>query len=227
MPIDDYNPPPAPRKGDMLFRDDLPDWHNNACLDVTHGGDQLAYIEGYRRGAQQLVQYVAENARDQDFLVYPVIFLYRHHIELALKRIIIRAPYLIERPLTDTEKKHLRTHRLELLWQDLKPMFVVICKAAGWKAPDVGDIEGIDDYIRQLVKLDPDSSSFRYAYSQKGDPSLPSDLKRINLRHFAEMMERLASYLDALDSATDHLEEVKAEMEAEWRSEMASYMDWA
>jgi hypothetical protein len=225
MTLDDA-PPPAPRKGDLLFRDDLADWQNNACLNYMPGGNQFAYTEGYRRGAQQLVRYVTENARDQDLLVYPVIFLYRHHIELALKRIIVRAPYLIDRTLTDIEKKHLGTHRLDRLWHDLKPMFVAICKAAGWKAPDPEDIEGIDDYIRQLVALDPDSYSFRYAHSKSGDPLLPSDLKGINIRHFAEMMERLASYLDGIDSATDDLADVKAEMDAELRSEMASYMDW-
>ena len=39
-------------------------------------------------------------------------------------------------------------------------------------------------------------------------------LQQINLCHFAEMMERLASYLDSIDAATDHFEKVKAKMEA-------------
>ena len=126
----DLTPSPPPRKGDLLFRDDLPDWHNNACLNVTWGDDQIGYTEGYRRGARLLVEHVVENAQDQDYLVYPIIFLYRHHIELALKGIIRRAPFLIDRQLTDTEKKHLGKHRLNLLWADLKPMLAEICRAA-------------------------------------------------------------------------------------------------
>jgi len=66
---------------------------------VAWGNDKAAYTEGYWRGARLLVEHVAEHARDQDFLVYPVIFLYRHHIELALKNLIMQAPYLIEREL--------------------------------------------------------------------------------------------------------------------------------
>ena len=219
----DLNPSPPPRKDDLLFRSDLPDWTNNACLNVMHGGDEIGYAEGYRRGARLLVEYVAENARDQDYLVYPIIFLYRHHIELALKNIIVRGLYLIDRVPTEAEKKHLIMHRLDLLWQDLKPMFADICKAAGWRAPERDDVEGIDEYIHQLSSMDPDSYAFRYAHSKKGTPSLPSDLKQVNLRHFAETIERLADYLDGLDAATVHLEEVKSEMEAEWRSEMAQY----
>ena len=104
-----------PRKGDELFRSDLPDWENNACLNVMKGGDAIAYTEDYRRGAERLVEHVMEKGRDQDFLVYPIIFLYRHHIELALKRIIGHSPYILERVLTDSEKKHLGSHRLDLL----------------------------------------------------------------------------------------------------------------
>jgi hypothetical protein len=118
-------------------------------------------------------------------------------------------------------------HRLDLLWQDLKPMLAAVCNAAGWGALDTADVQGIDSYIRQLSELDPDSYRFRYTRSKTGAPSLPAKLKGFNLRHFSEMLERLADYLDGLDAATVHLEEVKSEMEAEWRNEMAQYMDYA
>ncbi|GJH64862.1 hypothetical protein [Escherichia coli] len=54
------------------------DWHNNACLNYMpdHG---TAYTEGYRRAADILINHIDESGRDQDFLVYPVLFLYRHH----------------------------------------------------------------------------------------------------------------------------------------------------
>lgn len=240
--IDDNEaPPPPPRKGDILFRGDLPDWPNNARLNVERDGDAIAYTEGYRRGARLLVEHVMEHHRDQNFLVYPIIFLYRHHIELALKSLILHAPYLIDRPLTESEKQHLGRHRLDLLWQDLKPMLSAIGKASGWGELDAANIEGIDDYIRQLSEVDPDSFSFRYTHSKKGTPSLPAELGLINLRHFAEMLERLANFLDGLDIGLSALEDdkaewkaeveaewhdYKAEMEAEWRNEMAQYMDY-
>ena len=174
-----------------------------------------------------LVEHVAEHARDQDLLVYPVIFLYRHHIELALKNIIMQAPYLIERELTDPEKSHLKTHRLDFLWADLKPIWAELCKEAGWDALDLADVQGIDDYIAQLSAMDADSFAFRYTRSKKGGRSLPSELKRINLRHFAETIERLADYLDGMDAALYSLMEAKSEMETEYRREMANYMDYA
>jgi hypothetical protein len=218
MDAEKYATPPPPRKGDKLFRGDLRDWKSNACL---REGDEHAYREGYRRGAQLLVEAVGETARDQDFLVYPIVFLYRHHIELALKRVVKQAPYLIERELTKVEKCHLETHRLDSLWQDFKPMGAAVSKAAGWSELRKEDVEGIDDYIRQIAEVDPGSFSLRYSHSKSGDPSLPSDLTHINLRHFGELMDRLANYLDGLEAAMCHLQDQKQEMEAE----MADYCD--
>lgn len=206
----------VPQKGDRLFRGDLRDWMNNACLNVMRNGDAYAYKAGYRRGAEVLIDYVGQSGRDQDFLVYPIVFLYRHHIELMLKRIIRRAPYLIDEELTEQGKRHLEKHRLDLLWDDLKTMMPAICKAAGWSKLDAADIHGIDNYIRQLSKLDADSFSFRYSHSKQGQPSLPGSLRHINLRHFGDLMGRLADYLYGIDEAVSWMTETKAEMEAEY-----------
>jgi hypothetical protein len=207
-----------PRAGEKLFRGDLPDWRNNACL---RQGDDYAYRAGYLRGAQVLVETVDESGIDQDFLVYPIVFLYRHHVELALKSIIRRAPYLIERELTSIEKKHLDDHRLDFLWEDFKPISSAISKAAGWDELPSEDVKGIDDCIRQISEVDPKSYSLRYAHSKKGDPSVPADLTHINLRHFGAVMDRLANYLSGVDSGVSEIEVMKHDYE----SEMASYAD--
>ena len=209
MALDGYKAPPPPRKGDKLFRGDLRDWKSNACLRV---GDEYAYREGYRRGAQILVRTIEETQCDQDFLVYPIVFLYRHHVELVLKRVIEQAPYLIERPLTKAENDHLEKHRLSLLWGDFRPMAAAISELAGWNALPPEDIEGIGDYIRQIDEVDPGSYSLRYALSKKGDPSLPEELTHINLRHFGDLMERLANYLYGLEAAMSDLRDQKQEM---------------
>jgi hypothetical protein len=224
---EDDSPSLPPRKGDLLFRDDLPDWHNNACLNVAWGNDRAAYTEGYRRGAQLLVAHVVEHARNQDYLVYPVIFLYRHHIELALKNIVMQTPHLMERELTDPERSHLGKHRLDLLWTDVKSILRELSNAVEGSELASDEVEGIDDYIAQLSAMDPDSFAFRYAHAKSGTPSLDPELKRINLRHFAELMERLANYLDGIDAALYSLAEGKAEMEAEYRREMSYYEDYA
>ena len=77
---------PRPPKTATLLGPGQP-WKMNACLnisgDITHG-----YIEGYRKGAERLVEWVEVELTDQDYLVYPILFLYRHHLELRLKEIL-------------------------------------------------------------------------------------------------------------------------------------------
>ena len=104
-------------------------------------------------------------------------------------------------------------------------MAKAISRAAGWNELPSEDVEGIDDYICQLCEVDPRSYSLRYAHSKKGAPSLPKRLTHVNLRHFGELMERLANYLDGLEAGCSHLEDLKQEMEAEMNDQMAEYYD--
>ena len=214
--LDEQMPNPPPRKGDVLFRDDLPDWHNNACLTGANPDNSFAYVEGYRRAAEILAQYVDSTGSDQDFLVYPIIFLYRHHLELAMKRIIKRSPHLLDRHLTTHEAGQLKGHSLDGLWQALKPLIVAICKALGWTKPTRADIEGADDYFRQLLEIDPSATAFRYAQAQDGTDSLPKSLQRINVRHFALMISRLVQYIDDIDTAISVLHDWHSDMKAEY-----------
>jgi hypothetical protein len=210
MDWDDDNPP-MPRKGDLLVRndDDVTAPRTTACLNPTWGSPEHGYTQGYWRGARILVQHVIDTQLNQDYLAYPIIFLYRHHVELALKDLIRRAPGLIGRPNSQLETHHLGNHRLDWLWQDLKQIFDAIAEP-DWGKPDDADIEGIDDYIRQLCELDPDSYRLRYPRSKRDAPSLLPNLN-INLLHFAQLMNRLADCFETLDMATYALEETKAE----------------
>jgi hypothetical protein len=74
-----------PRKGDDLFTGGEGGWRTNAQL---HGQRNAGYgyVKGYRIAAQAMTQrLVDQQGWETDFLVYPVAFLYRHHLELMLK----------------------------------------------------------------------------------------------------------------------------------------------
>jgi hypothetical protein len=199
MAFDFKSARPRLRKGDQLFQSDLSDLTGNVRL----GSSPDAYTLGYRRAAEHLVQDILVNQREGDYLVYPIVFLYRHHIELAIKRIIACVPWVLRRELTVHEKSHLtKDHRLEILWDDLEPIFASICEAVNWSKPDAADLQGVRDYIRQLSEVDPSSLSFRYWKTTDGKRSLPEDFRSFNIRHFSEMMGHFADFIEALDAAT-------------------------
>src|SRR5579863_1833172 len=106
---------PWPRKGDVLF-DAGSDWWHSAC--VGWAPDQwMGYAEGYKLGADLLVQNVMETRSHRDFLVYPIVFLYRQALEIALKHLIIRGSQLL-----DADENPPTHHSLVRLWQKCRPI---------------------------------------------------------------------------------------------------------
>ncbi len=63
------------------------DWRNNACLNPFRNED-YQYIAGFRLAAEILVESVTTNHREQDSLIFPIMYNYRHYLELSLKRMI-------------------------------------------------------------------------------------------------------------------------------------------
>lgn len=150
--------------------------------------------------------------------MYPILFPYRHHLELAMKRIISRLPRLLDRVLTSHETGQLRQHSLNGLWQVLKPMVSSIYKAVDWPAAKSEDIAGADDYVRQLSEIDPDSESFRYPFGKNGKANMPDGLVHLNIRHFAVTISRLVQYIDDIDTATSIAGDWQDDMKADCAS---------
>lgn len=68
---------------ELLFKSDI-DWKNNAW--IHHYFDNMSVsADGYKLGADKLVEYIKANDNHQDTLLFPIIFLYMHAIELRLK----------------------------------------------------------------------------------------------------------------------------------------------
>ena len=200
-------PPPRPRKEDVLFGNG-DDWHENAC--IHWHDDEWAYRRGFRLAGDYLAEHVCNTGNDQDVLVYPIVYLYRHHAELVLKAIIKTASALLERELTARDLKKLGWHGLAELWETTKPLLGPVCEMAGNPPFPAEDIEGIDSYIRQIHEHDPDGQRFRYATlkvtrdgTRRGPaiptPSLREELTILNVRNFAVAMDKLADYLESIE----------------------------
>lgn len=177
------DPDPWPRAGD----DPLALDHGSrlvACLNFSH--DQwIGYVEGFRRLADLGVAHLEEEGHGHDYLVYPIVFAYRHHIELALK-VIIRGA----RELLDIEGERPKTHKRLALWDLAGPLLRQI-------ADDGQTYKAVRDCLRRFDELDPSSESFRYPITAAGDPVLPA-LHNLDLGHVRAVVERLSMFLDCV-----------------------------
>ena len=208
-------PPPPPQREDVLFAADDTLWKANACI---ARGDELFYREGYRRGARLLAECVCRQASEQDFLIFPIVYLYRHHVELALKRLLPVVAGLAGEDPSPKCVKDLEKHRIDELWNNCRHLLNTE-KFGKEVRFHLEAMDGIDSYIRQLSDIDPDSQAFRFPRRKTGDVTLPEGLTHINVAVFSDYMESLCSYLDDLCSWLDHVREMKDQMEEHYRNE--------
>lgn len=189
---------PPPVASDKLFEGDSTDWDLNAC--ISHWGETgYAYKAGFRKAAFDIVVKVCAEPVDQDLVIYPIVYLYRHHIELVLKDTIRLALEFLGQSLTDGQQRKLGRHDLSALWNILWPMLAPVCKMAGVDPLPEKDIKGIDAYFRQINAHDHDGQSFRYARTREHKRTLGPELRLINIRSFAINMEKLADYLEGIE----------------------------
>src|SRR5208282_229980 len=121
-----------PKKGDILFRSvtakegDENDWETNARVSKA---SEYAYAEGYRLAGRILAAHVIQNKWDADFLVYPIVFLYRHNVELQFKRLIPMGASLTEQALSEADWRMLQeSHDLSRLWALFTPILQIAGK---------------------------------------------------------------------------------------------------
>jgi hypothetical protein len=171
-----------------LFISDI-DWINNARINCFHGFDVLA--EGYYNGADILVNHVIENGTGQDTLVYPIVFLYRQHLELRFKE-IIREGWLLLNEGQDFRP----IHDLQILWGQVKEVIKKL-----WPDEEETQEEGLIEHIVDEFRIfDPRSMSFRYPEGTDGKKFL-ANLENINIRHLSEMLQEASDFLYGVSAA--------------------------
>ncbi|MBD1567508.1 hypothetical protein [Vibrio sp. S12_S33] len=162
-------------------------WHTNACLnfqsDMSHG-----YIYGYKKAADALVKKIIKNHSEIDYLVYPIVFLYRHHIELQLKNIIE-----LNIQLHDSNDKVTPTHKIKDLWPQVKGYYRKLNNRSNQK-----EISFIDKIMDELCTIDPESMNFRYSKTRSGE--IPNkDLKQINVEVFSALIGKVSDALETFE----------------------------
>ena len=189
-----------------------PDWYLNACLNA----DWDVYAEGYKKGGDTLVQYVTDNNCDQDFLVYPIVFLYRQYLELRLKELI-----LVSSRLLDQDIDIQRDHNLLSLWRKVSPNIEQVWPSSQTK----NHLEAIEDRLKELSNIDAGSYAFRYPEDTKGTPTL-AGVQHINLRWLKNVVQAISNVLDGSSLGMGEYLNTKHEMMADYRDEMRGYAEY-
>lgn len=160
------------------------------CRCVAYGYVQPIYFLSLSR--PDPVSGIDESGRDQDFLVYPVLFLYRHHIELLIKQIIGLALALAEEPDKYQYKKD--NHNLNTLWPLAQKLILEVDGSYR-----TSDLKIVKEVVKALHQADERATDFRYARRNDGTRSLEG-IHYVNTRRFGEKMGEASDLLDGVDN---------------------------
>ncbi len=203
-----------PEKGTQVFGS-REDWHLNACLGYTALDWRWDwYADGYKRAADMLVEQVEHTGSDQDILVFPIVFLYRHYLEIRLKELLQVSSRCLDESATEVP----RHHDLIKLWTAVRPRLEKV-----WPEGEYHD--DVEDLLKQFCRIDAGSFAFRYPVKADGTPTLAEAGSHINLGRVRDAVAGVSTVLDGSSIGLGEYLKAKQEMEAEAYQEALYYAE--
>lgn len=181
-----------PRKGDLAFRASN-DWDKNASVEERASTRLVLMTDGYKRGADMMVERAKNSNYERACLVYPIIFNYRHFLELSLKYLLA-----VFGPTVGVERNW-KSHDLATLWASYRMMLT----GYGDHDPDE-TIPVVEKIVAEFAKIDPGSYSYRYPVDTKGNP-IPTTVAELDLDGLKDVMDGVEGYFTGCDGYLDSL----------------------
>jgi len=195
--------------------DRLPDKHSLFRSGHTYGnvvlnfqdaasGEFGVYARAFHKAGQALFERMFAKSSYNSLEGCPIIFLYRHALELYLKAIMLHgeAILLMNGKTLIWNRSLLQKHSLLPFFPLLKQTF----DAVGWTwelhIEGLRTFEEVEELLRDFETIDHASYTFRYPIDKKGNPSVPHHF----IVHMPTFCERMDSLLESLEAALMGLE---------------------
>jgi hypothetical protein len=158
--------------------------------------DLSAFAAGYHEAGKTLVSKMESAASYRDYEGYPILFLYRHALELYLKAIVYRGAQLLG--LISEEKPHteklLTSHKLTRLLPTIEAIFRAVEWEWDFELIGLRSFDDFADLIKEIEKIDPQSYCFRYPVNTTGEAALPQHFV-VNVVTFGKKMDSVLELL--------------------------------
>ena len=205
----------------MAFYDQFDDPTNIVIYSAQNPQEAFGvFAKGYTLAANRLASLLLEAPRFPVYEAYPVVFLYRHALELSLKHIIYSSVKLAAfKYLDDVDRGLQNSH-------DLRQLSKIVETVLALLFPDDESLRQtiamVTETCHEFSEIDPRSDGYRYPIDSKGQRSTKRR-QVVNLRSFADRMSSVLEELDiihcGLDMETYQAEEVYEAVESLLSSE--------
>lgn len=174
-----------PKKGDRLLRG-TKNWDRGVDFSRDGISRHVHIWSGYMRAGAALIDTCKEDSPARHFLIYPILFNYRHGIELAMKWIIARYGRYSSTRICDIEH-----HDLWQLWKLCKKIIIEV-------GSEDESIPVVEQVIKDFHDVDKSALAFRYSRNKKGVAIALPD-RMIDLENIRDVMEAVNNFFDGAD----------------------------
>lgn len=192
-------------------------WQQNELNEEVGSGWDL-YSIAYKDGADRLVEQFADWPDGEFYAACPIMFLYRHYLELKLKELVIRLDHWHGVADDFTRSRPRRTpvpfsvpgHKLRESWEMVRSLLEQMSDeflSCGVLDEFVTGYDEIEARVSDFDRLDRSSMMFRYPTDRKGVPHGVRLPDRTALDRVKTVVEAIASDLDAIGVAVGSSEE--------------------
>ncbi len=147
----------------------------------------ILMTDGYKLAGDLMVAHTVGNPSSRDLLVFPILFNYRHFLELSLKYQLATFGGAV------SVEENWNTHDLAILWN----AFLEMVDRFGTNDPDSAD-PFVGDIVLEFAKIDPQSYSNRYPVDRRGN-AVPIGQTALDLANFADVMKAVEGYFNGCD----------------------------
>lgn len=189
--------------------------------------DLAAFAHGYHLAGHALVDKLANAPGYPDYEGYPVLYLYRHALELYMKAILYRGAKYV-RLIADQNvnaERFYGSHDLVRLLPAMREIFDRVGWHGDFDLPGLKTWQDFSDLVRSIDSIDHGSYAFRYPMNTRGDPALPHHFV-LNVIAFGRNMDGLLDLFSGAASGLDDMWDNAAEgcyflqeIAKEWRNE--------
>ena len=138
---------------------------------VTRDVSWDSYSRAYKKAADVLVKHIENINCPSDDLVYPIMFLYRHFLELTIKKIIVKVT--VHNQELQLPEDFYNQHNLNTLWCRCEEF--LLKALPDLTAKDKDDLKQINRIIKEFCELDKKSTEFRYSDNKNSEPLIKSN----------------------------------------------------
>ncbi|BBO54924.1 MULTISPECIES: hypothetical protein [Cobetia] len=184
----------------LVFGNGLNTIHN-ACVGNNGMPGIMHFARGYSTSANALIElYLSDDSGKyhQDEMIYPICFNMRHSIELRIKNELLLLQQLSSLKNQESSLENIMGHDINEIWETFKT------KSASIDKRYYELITLLDQYIKDIGKIDAKGQTFRYPESNNKIRHL-TEVRIINIERLNHVFTYIEERMEELNMLSENL----------------------